>query len=180
MFKIFNWVREEFRQLLPVWIFFFIAFGLIGLTRKATLGEYHVKPSEPPEYLVGSLIMAKVVLIVDAFFKNRSLPGRPLIYGTLWATGLYFGGAIALHHVEQIVTLMRRHHVRLAEANRQAIAAMETPMFWTILASVLVLTFTFCVLRELILAIGSDRVMEMFFGRHPERHTGKDELRRAG
>jgi hypothetical protein len=31
-------------------------------------GEYHITPQEQPEYLVGSLIMAKVVLLIDSFF----------------------------------------------------------------------------------------------------------------
>jgi hypothetical protein len=179
MSKLLNWVREEFRQILPVWIFFFVAFALVGLTRTETLGEYHIKSSEPPEYLVGSLIMAKVVLLVDAFFKNRRLPGLPLIYGTLWTTTLYFVAALTLHYVEQIVSLMRRQHLGLADANRQAFVVMEKPVFWTIMLSVLALTFLFCVLRELILAIGSERFMEMFFGRHPRERIEEDDIRGA-
>jgi hypothetical protein len=181
MWKLLNWGREEVRQILPVWIFFFVAFALVGLTRTETLGEYHIKSSEPPEYLVGSLIMAKVVLIVDAFFKNRRLPGRPLIYGTLWTTTLYFVAAMALHYVEQIVSLMRRQHLGVAAANRQALVAMEKPLFWTIMASVLALTFLFCVLRELILAIGTDRFVEMFFGRRPRgpQRIEEDDIRGA-
>jgi hypothetical protein len=179
MSKMWNWLREEFRAILPVWAFFFISFGLVALTRAATLEEYHIKPSEPPEYLVGSLIMAKVVLLVDAFFKVDRTAGRPLIYGTLWNTGLYFVAALALHHVEQIVSLMRHHHIGLAEANHQILIAMEKPTFWTIMTTLLALTFLFCMLRELIRAIGSERSMELFFGRRPRHHAGEEERRRA-
>jgi hypothetical protein len=180
MTRIWNWLREEFWQILPVWIFFFLAFGLVALNRIAVFGEYHIKPTEPPEYLVGSLIMAKVVLLIDAFFKGQRQPGRPLIYGTLGNTALYFVAALILHHAEQIFTLMRSHHLGFTEANREILLAMEKPAFWTIMGSVLALTFIFCMLRELVHAIGSKRVMEMFFGRHPRPRTGAEDIRRAG
>src|SRR5262249_50603474 len=167
MSKILNWLYKEFREILPVWAFFFISFGLMALTRMSIFGEYHITPEEQPEFLVGSLIMAKVVLLIDSFFKVRSEPGRPLIYGTLWNTGLYFMGAMVLHHVEHVITLIRHQHVGFAEANHEALLAAEKPTFLTIMLAVLVLTFTFCMLRELMHAIGRERFIEMFFGRHP-------------
>jgi hypothetical protein len=177
--KVLHWLREEFQKILPVWAFFFVAFGLVALTRMATLGEYHITPEEQPEFLVGSLIMAKVVLLIDSFFKTRREPGRPLIYGTLWNTGLYFVAAMVLHHVEQIITLMRHKHVGFVEANREALLALEKPTFLTIMLGVLALTFTFCMLRELVEAIGRERFMEMFFGRHLQRRTEAEGIRRV-
>src|SRR5262245_7029398 len=174
MSRILNWLYKEFREILPVWAFFFISFGLVALTRTSIFGEYHITPQEQPEFLVGSLIMAKVVVLIDSFFKVRREPGRPLIYGTLWNTGLYFVAAMTLHHVEQIVTLIRHHHVGFAEANREALLAAEKPTFLTIMLGVLALTFTFCMLRELIQAIGRERFIEMFFGRHPRPRTGEN------
>ena len=47
MSRIWNWAREEFLQILPVWAFFSVAFGLVVLTRMAIFGEYHIKPQEP-------------------------------------------------------------------------------------------------------------------------------------
>jgi hypothetical protein len=174
-----NWLREEFRHILPVWTFFFVTFGLMALTRMATYREYHIKPEEQPEFLVGSLIMAKVVLLIDSFFKIRRGPGRPLIYGTLWNTGLYFVAAMVLHHVEQVITLTRHKHVGLAAANREALLALEKPTFLTMMLGVLALTFTFCMLRELIEVVGRERFLELFFGRHPRRPTEAKDIRRA-
>jgi len=179
MSKMLNWVQEEFLQILPVWIFFFLSFGLMALTRITIFGEYHIKPEEPPEYLVGSLIMAKVVLLVDAFMKNRAWRGRPLIYSTLWNTGVYFLAALILHNLELILTLVRHHHVGFVEANRQVLLAMEKPSFWAIMLSVLALTFAFCIVRELIRYIGFERFMEMFFGRRPRTGRTQADIRRA-
>jgi hypothetical protein len=179
MSKLLNWAREEFLQILPVWIFFFLSFGLVALTRITTFGEYHIRPAEPPEYLVGSLIMSKVVLLIDAFMKNRGR-GRPLIYITLLNTGLYFLAAIVLHHLEQTVTLIRRHRVGFAEATREILLGMEKPSFWAIMIGVLAFTFAFCVVRELVRYIGMERFMEIFFGWRPRTgRAGGEGIRRV-
>jgi hypothetical protein len=69
--------------------------GLLRFTVSAVLGKYHIEISRTHEYLVGSLIMAKAVLLIDAFADREWLQGRPLIYPTLWNTGLYFVGSSA-------------------------------------------------------------------------------------
>jgi hypothetical protein len=120
--------------------------------------------------------MAKAVLLVDAFMKNRRGQGRPLIYGTLLNTGLYFLGALALHYLENIISLIRHQHVGFAEASHEAVLAMEKPAFWALMLSVLALTFAFCIVRELIRYIGPDRFMEIFFGRRPGR---REDIRKA-
>ncbi len=53
MSRMLKWLYKEFLEILPVWAFFFVAFGLLALNRMATYGEYHIKPSEPPEYILG-------------------------------------------------------------------------------------------------------------------------------
>jgi hypothetical protein len=74
--KILNWAYKEFREILPVWIFFFVSFGLVAFIRVESFGEYHIKPTEPPEYLVGSLIMSKVDLALPRRARQRKLRGR--------------------------------------------------------------------------------------------------------
>jgi hypothetical protein len=175
-----NWLREEFLQILPVWIFFFLSFGLMALIRMTAFGEYHITPSEPPEYLLGSLIMAKVVLLVDALMKNRTGHGRPLIYGTLLNTGLYFLAALAFHYVEQTITLIRHQHIGFVEASHEALREMEKPSFGAIMLAVHALTYAFCIIRELVRSFGWDRFREIFFGRRPGTgRTGAEGIRRV-
>ena len=178
MSRILNWLYKELREILPIWAFFFISFALVEITELSIFGQYHITPEKQPELLVGSLIMAKAVLLIDSFFKGRRESGRPLIYGTLWNTGLYFVAAMVLHHVDRIIALIRHQHVGFAEANREALLALEKPTIVAIMIAVLALTFAFCMLRELIHAIGRDHFMEMFFGRHPRR-PGAEDIRRV-
>jgi hypothetical protein len=152
---------------------------LVALIRITTFGEYHIQPLDPTEYLLGSLIMAKAVLLIDAFMKNQGVRGRPLIYGTLLNTGLYFLGALVLHYLEQTISRMRHQNVRFAEASHEALLALQKPSFLAIMLSVLALTFAFCTVRELVRCIGSDRFMEMFFGRHPGPGRRGGDIRRV-
>jgi len=178
--RMLKWLREEFLQILPVWIFFFLSFGLVALIRSTTFAEYHIKPLEPPEYLLGSLLMAKVVLLVDALMKNRGRRGLPLIYGTLGNTGLYFLAALVLHYAEQTISRIRHQHLGLAQANHEALLAMGEPSFWALMLAVLALTFGFCMIREMVRYIGVDRFMEMFFGWRPRRgRPGAEDIRRV-
>ena len=165
MSKTWNWLRREFREILPVWLFFFLAMGLLSFTISAVLDQYHIELIRPHEYLVGSLIIAKVVLLTDSFAGKEWLRGRPLIYPTLWNSGLYFLGAVVFDHLERLFTLMRRQHLGLAQASRKTLNNMAEPRYWAIMAWLIALIVVFCAFRELINSIGSDRFMETFFGK---------------
>ena len=178
-----KWLREEFLEILPVWIFFFLSFGLVALIRSMTFKEYHIQALQPPEYLVGSLIMAKVVLLVDALMKDRVRRDLPLIYGTVVNTGLYFLGALVLHYAEQTISRIRHQHVGFGQASHEALVALGQPSFEAIMLAVLALTFGFCMLREIIRYVGTDHFMEVFFGRRPRRGRpgapGAEDIRRV-
>lgn len=171
-----SWLKKEFRELLPVWAFFFLSFSLLSFTLSSVLGQYHVEAYEPPEYFVGSLIVAKAVILVDAFIKTAWFRGRPLIYATLFNTGSYFVAALAVRHFERMFTLMRRQHLGFVQANHEVFEAIHEPRYWVTVIWLLALIFAFCMLRELIRSIGVDRFKEMFFG---TRHSQSVDIRKV-
>jgi hypothetical protein len=168
MSKTWNWLKKEFREILPVWAFFFFAMGLLSFTVSAVLGQYHIELARPHEYLVGSLIMAKVVLLMDAFVSKEWLRGRPLIYPTLWNTGVYFLAALAFNNLERLFSLMRRQHFGFDQATREILSHMAEPRYWAVMTWLIALIVVFCGIRELIDSIGSDRFKEMFFGKRSD------------
>jgi hypothetical protein len=162
-----RWLKKELREMLPVWAFFFVSFSLLALTVSAVLGEYHVEAYEPFAYFAASLIVAKAVILVDAFLKTTRLRNQPLIYATLFDTGIYSAVALFVRHLEELFKLVMRQHLGLAQADHKIFEAMAEPRYWAMVAWLIALTFTFCTLRELIRCIGSERFMEMFFGKRP-------------
>jgi hypothetical protein len=161
-----TWLKKELLEILPVWAFFFVSFSLLGITVSAVLSEYHVELFNPPEYFVAALIVAKAVLVVDTFFKKELFRGRPLVYITIWNTVLYVFTVLVFHHADRMIKLMRREHVGVLEANRTILDQMAEPGYWAAFAWVVALIFGFCMVRELIRLLGSDRFMDAFFGRH--------------
>src|SRR5262249_29974336 len=129
---VWKWLKKEFYEILPVWAFFFVAFALLAVTLDVVMGEYDIDAYEPPEFLVGSLIMAKAVVLIDAFLKGEWIRRRPLIYVTLWDSVLYFVGALILHHFEQVLKLLSHRHLTLIQASSQALFRMTEPRFWGI------------------------------------------------
>ncbi len=176
MSKLGKWLKKEFREILPVWAFFFLSFSLLSLTLSAVLSQYHVEVYTVPEYFLGSLIVAKAVILVDSFVKTDWFRSRPLIYPTLYNTGIYFVAALVVRHIEHVFKLVSRQHFGLLQANHRVFEAMTELNFWITIVWLIALIFAFCTLRELVRCIGEDRFMEMFFGKRPSswRRSEKD------
>lgn len=163
MQKAWHIIRHEFLELLPPTLFFFIAIGLLMLTKRLILKQYGVAFSDFAAVLVGALIIGKVVLIADHFgFVNR-YPGKPLIYNVLWKSTIYLIAAFIVRTAEEIVPKVLENRDFVATIQGAA-AGIVWPHFWVIHMWLGVLLFVYCALRELIRAIGRDEVMRMFFG----------------
>ena len=118
---------------------------------------------------VGAMLVGKVVLIVDKLpFVNR-FPDRQLIYNASWKCLIYFLAALLLQCLERIVPLLLKHG-SLMEAHRHLLTETVWPHFWLIQMWLAVLFFVYCAMRELVRAIGREKVIRMFF-------SGKEELR---
>ena len=105
---------------------------------------------------------------------------QPLIYVTLWNTVLYSVAAFVLHNLEHLISAMRHLHLGFFEAGRQVFLTMADMRTWVIMMWVIAFTFVFCVLRELIHAIGRERFWNMFLGLPHPPHKGTEDIRRAG
>ena len=133
---------------------------------------------------VAALLVAKVVLITDKFpFVNR-FPDKPLMYNVVWKTVIYTAAALLIHYLEHLVPLWW-HTGDLEAANRQLGSEIVWPHFWASQLWLIVLLFVYCALRELIRAIGREKVIEIFFGRRATRpsaflHRDEVRLRRTG
>lgn len=156
-------LKHEFLKVIPAAVFFFIAFQLLALTRALILEEYGIRVTTFVNATIAALIVAKVVLVVDLLpFVNR-FPQKPLIYNVVWKTIIYILAALIVRYVEHLLPFIREYG-NLALANRHLLDKVVWPHFWVIQIWLLVLFFMFCALRELIRALGPERVRSMFIG----------------
>src|SRR5262249_51464154 len=144
-------------------IYFFLAFSLIRLTQLLVLREYGIQSETPSLVLLGSLIIAKVFMIMDHLSFVERYRGRPLVYGVLWKTALYFICTFVVSYLERMIEFLRHKH-NFAEANQVLIETFQTPRFWMTEIWLLILIFFFCASRDTIRAVGNQRLRELWFG----------------
>src|SRR5262249_16768503 len=168
MSNVWHRLKHEFYEVLPPTIFFLISFHIVVIDRRLMLRQYGLPLSSMASATVGALLIGKVVLITDKFpFINR-FPDRPLIYNVMWKTAIYMAAAVLIHYLEHLVPVWWRAG-DLVAANRQVATEIVWPHFWAIQLWLIVLLFVYCSLREVVRAIGREKVVEVFFGRRAAR-----------
>lgn len=163
MSSVMSRIKHEIIQAIPPAIFFFISFQLIALTSALMLEKYGIEVSTFVSATIAALIVAKVVLITDLLPIVNRFPDKPLIYNVVWKTVIYLIAALLVRYIEHFIHFYRQYG-DIALANRHLVDEVVWPHFWAVQIWLLVLFFMYCGLRELIRALGRERVSHMFFG----------------
>ena len=156
-------IKHEILEVIPPTIFFFVAIGLLILTKRLMLQQYGIEFADFGAAVIGALIIAKVVLIVDYFPFINKFPNKPLIYNVLWKTAIYVVAAFIVRLAEHFIPLVVRYG-SIREAASHMLDDVVWPQFLIIYIWLSVLLFVYCSLRELVRAIGKDEVLTLFFG----------------
>jgi hypothetical protein len=82
-------VREEFRNFWIITLYLAVFFGSFTVYRRLILAEFGVSYLHYGFALVEALIIAKVILIGDAFGLGRRFEDRPLIYSVVFKSVLF-------------------------------------------------------------------------------------------
>jgi hypothetical protein len=81
---------QEFREILPPTIFFFIGFNLIALTTNLILSDYGVQFSTFMLNTAAALVVGKAVLVANAMRSIRRYDRAPLLRPILFKTIFYW------------------------------------------------------------------------------------------
>jgi hypothetical protein len=150
------------RELIPVTLFFFVAFQLLALTQALMLKEYGIQVTTFVAATIMAMIVAKVVVLTDHFALVNRFPEKPLIYNVVWKTVIYFVASLVVRYAEHIVHFWRQS-AGFVEANRRLFLEIVWPHFWAVQLWLLILLFVYCAFRELVRALGRKRIIAMFF-----------------
>jgi hypothetical protein len=155
-------IRHELSELIPVTVFFIIAFQLLALTQSLMLEQYGIRQSTFIAATIGALIVAKVVAISDHIPLVNRFPDKPLMYNIVWKTVIYFIASLLVRYAEHFIHFWRQTR-DVAAANRRLFDEIVWPHFWGVQMWLVILLFVYCTLRELIRALGRERIMKIFF-----------------
>lgn len=149
--------------MLPIVLFFFIAFSLVDLAMLVRFKTVLDISYSFMVIVVSSLIMAKVVLLSDCLSLINRFSKKPLIYSVFWKTFIYTVCSFGVRFLERFVPALCNEHSAYA-AFEKVILVFTDIQFWASEIWLAILLLIFVASRELIRAIGSDKILKLFFG----------------
>jgi hypothetical protein len=162
MSKILIRAKEEFLEVLPITVFFFIAFHIIALTNALMLREHGIDIANQVAATIGALLVAKVVLVADKLPWINRFPNKPLVYNVAWKTLIYFACTFLVRFGEHILPVLFEGK-GFVFAIHHLLEEIVWPHFWAIQIWLLVLFFIYAGGRELIRVLGGKRIAALFF-----------------
>src|SRR6266436_2941045 len=166
MTKLSTKLKEEFFELLPPTIFFFVALHIVAFVRVLMLKGTGIAPSSSISIAVAALILGKAVLIADMLPMINRFPNKPLIYNIAWKTVIYLLLSAVIHYLERLTDFWRETGGFVA-GNHKLLAEIIWPHFWAIQIILFVLIAMYCTVHELVRVIGREKVLRIFFGPMP-------------
>lgn len=155
-------LRKEISQVFASFLFFFTTFNLINLTEGLRLEREGILPVGFWTLLLASLVVAKVILIVDHLPFVDLFPNRPLIYNILWKTGLY-GLTIFLLRILDRWLPFYLEGPSLEISTASFLQMLNWPAFFAIQIWYLFLFFLFVFLSEISKQIGREKIYGLLF-----------------
>lgn len=170
MSNVFATIKHEFMKMLPPTLFFLVALHIVAVIRALMVRSSGIEVETSASILLAALILGKAVLIANMMpFINR-FPDKPLIWNVGWKTLIYTLVALLVHYLERLYEFWKVAP-SFAAANHTLLMEISWPRFWAIQILLLTLIFSYCVIAEIVRAIGHDRFKRMFLGPLPERST---------
>jgi len=166
MHKLLEKLKEEFFEILPPTIFFFIMLHIVAFIRVLMAKGSHFEPLSTASIAVASLILGKAVLIADMLPWINRYPDKPLAYNVAWKTFIYLLLASVIHYLERLIDFSRQAG-GLVAGNEKLLAEIVWPHFWAIQIIVFLLVLVYCTAHELVRVIGKEKMLRLFFGPTP-------------
>ena len=155
---------EEVRKVLGAALFFAVAFCLIVLADRLVGRGSDMEIASFSRAIIGGLIVAKILLLVDLLPFVDAFPGKPIVYNIAWKSTIYIAASLLFRYIEPLIKSLIAGASPSA-AHHHAVQELSQPRFWAIEIWVAVLLVIFVTMLELTRALGKDKMRLIFFGR---------------
>src|SRR5215813_806598 len=140
-------IKEEFRKILVIAVFFSIGFCLIHLSDRLLIQGTGIELPSITRAIIGGLIVAKVLLIVDVLPFVNAFPHKSVAYNIGWKSSIYVIAAIIFLYIDPFVKNLIRG-AGLFPSHLRAWHELLTPRTWATVIWVGMLLVAFVTLRE--------------------------------
>jgi len=166
MSKLITKLKEEFLELLPPTIFFFITLHIVAFVRALMIKGTGISPFSSLSVTIVALILGKAVLLADLLPLINRFPHKPLIYNIAWKTVIYMVLATMLHFLEHVIEFWRKTG-SLVEGSKRMVAEIIWPHFWAIQIILFMLVIMYVTIHEFVRLIGKEKTLRILFGPAP-------------
>jgi hypothetical protein len=171
MGRILSAVRHEFRDAVAPFVFFFIAFHMIAITKTVILESYTITATTATISTVAALIVAKAILVLEHVPIIRWFSARTLA-NVVWRTLLFALVAMLFRVIEEWIDAAI-HREDIVTTSEQMIGRMTLGHFLVTLMWLFASIFLYCLCTAFVRALGSDRARRMLFGPMTDEPGGK-------
>jgi hypothetical protein len=155
--------KEEVRHLLVAAVFFATGFCLIILAERLFVEGSRIESISLVRALVGGLVVAKVLLLVDLLPFVHAFPDKPLIHNIVWKSSLYVAAALVFRYIEPLVKNLFKG-MSLYASHSGAMRELMLPRTWAVVILLAMLLVTFVTMQELTRVVGKPKMKQLFFG----------------
>jgi hypothetical protein len=162
--KFFRWLKKEVREVIPVTLFFFIGFALVLFLVKLILVQYSIPVAVLSRAMIASLIVGKVVLLLEKVRLEERLPNAPVGVLVAIKTLFYGSGAIVAGFIERLIETWRESQ-GFGEALTETLANIHLSRFLAVIMCVNLLFGAYFTFLELDRAMGKGAIVSLFLKR---------------
>jgi hypothetical protein len=156
-------MEEELRKVLVAASFFAIGFCLIIVAERLFVRGSSIEVVGVFRAVVGGLIVAKLLLLVDLVPFVHAFPDKPLVHNILWKSSLYVAASLVFRYLEPFIKSLFKG-VGLYASHSGALQELMLPRTWAIEIWLAMLLVVFVTMQELSRVIGKDEFQYIFFG----------------
>ena len=162
--KVFGWLAKELREVIPVTLFFFIGFALVLMLVKLILAQYSIPVAVLSRAMLASLIVGKVVLVLEKVRLEERLPNAPGWVLIAIKTLFYGSGAIVAGFIERLIETWGSSQ-GFGDALTETWTHMHLGRFIAVILCVTILFGAYFTFLELDRAMGKGAIVSLFFKR---------------
>jgi len=145
-------------------VFFSTGFCLILVAERLVTKGSGIEIAGFFQALIGGLIVAVVLLIVDSLPIVHAFQGKPLIYTIAWKSLLYIAVSLVYRYVKPLLSYVFQG-MGISAAHSRALQQFMLPKTWAADMWVAMLLVVYVTMQELSRVIGNNQFKYMFFGR---------------
>lgn len=162
--------RGGVTKFLATAMFFSTGFCLILVAERLVTRGSGIEVAGFFRALIGGLIVAAVLLIVDSLPIVHAFQGKPLIYTIAWKSVLYIAVSLVYRYLKPLLTYVFQG-MGISAAQSHALQQFLLPKTWAIDIWVAMLLVVYVTMKELSRVIGNNQLKYMFFGQRGKPGT---------